>query len=134
MEGSAGGAGAQTKLQPMPLTDDRSAEHTESQFDDYTPPTFEWDWWQEEALERGLDKDLATLGRAVLREAIQHNWSPQLRVLCCAEVLDDLLFQAPRQARRLYEVLLETDGLRVAWVEDGEQTTSEIIELGGFTF
>jgi hypothetical protein len=97
------------------------------------PPRFEWEWWEQEALERGLDKDLAALGRAVLREALQHNWSPQLRVLCCAEVLDELLVNAPRQARRLYAVLLETDGLRVAFVEDGEETTSETIDLGGFT-
>ena len=39
-------------------------------------PPFEWDDWEQAALKRGLDKDLATLGRAVMREAIGHAWSP----------------------------------------------------------
>jgi hypothetical protein len=118
----------------MTPTDDRTAEPCPSLHDDCPPPPrFEWEWWQAEALERGLDEDFAALGRAVLREAVQHNWGPQLRVVCCGEVLDEVLFQAPRQARRLYEALLETDGLRVVFVEDGEETTSEPIDLGGFT-
>ncbi len=114
-----------------PTNDDTSSARSEPT---RRPPVYEWDFWEAEALERGLDKDLAALGRAVLREANQHDWSPQLRVVCCGEVLDDVLFRAPRQARKLYEVLLETDGLRVAFVEDGDHTTSEIVELDGFAF
>ena len=101
---------------------------------DRQAPCWEWDLWEREAIERGMSKDLAILGRAVIREAMGHNWSPQLRCLCSEEVLEQMLLKAPRQAKRLCEVLLETDGLRVAWVEDGEKTTSEFIELSGFGF
>ena len=102
---------------------------------EYQAPCFdEWDDWEQAALERGLDKNLATLGRAVMREAVGHAWSPQVARLCGEETLDCLLAQAPTLAKRLYELLLETDGLRVAFVEDGEHTTSEIIELDHFRF
>lgn len=98
---------------------------------DYTPPRFEWDYWEEDALARGLDPELATLGRAVLREAINHNWSPMLREVCSDVTLDEVLFKAPELARRLYEVLLETDGLRVAFAE-GDPGSSDMIELRDF--
>ncbi len=85
----------------------------------------------EPELERGMSKDLAVLGRAVIREAMQHSWNPQLRCLCSEEVLEPLLLKAPELAKRLCAVLLETDGLRFAFAE--EQTgTSEMIELAGF--
>ena len=100
---------------------------------DHQRPRFAWDYWEEDALERGLDPELANLGRAVIREASGHNWSPQLRVLCSEEVLEQVLFRAPGLAKRLCHVLLETDGLRVAFAE-GDATKSEMIELGDFCF
>ncbi len=116
----------------MPSTNDRT-DHAEPR-PDSPPPRFEWDWWHGDALERGLDEDLADLGRAVLREAVQHGWNPRLRALCLGDVLGEVLLRAPGLARRLCELLLETDGLRVARAEDGDKTASEMIELGGFGF
>ena len=95
---------------------------------------FEWDHWEEAALERGLDKELASLGRATMREAVQHNWSPQITNLCSWGTLDNLFTEAPRFAKRLCELLLETDGLRVAYVEEGEHNTADLIELDHFQF
>ncbi len=97
-------------------------------------PPFEWDDWEQAALERGLEKELASLGRAAMREAVQHAWSPQLTQLCGEESLDALFFQAPTLAKQLYELLLETDGLRVAFVEDGESKTADLIEINHFQF
>ena len=97
-------------------------------------PPFEWDDWEQVALERGLDKDLVSLGRAAMREAVQHAWSPQLTRLCGEETLDSLFAEAPGLAKRLYELLLETDGLRVAFVEDGERKTADLIEINHFQF
>ena len=99
---------------------------------DYTPSTFQWDWWQEDAVERGLDPDLASLGRAVIRETHQHSWSGQAAALCRDDVVERLLTGAPDLAKRLYEVLLETDGLRGAWVE--EENSCELIELPGLYY
>lgn len=95
------------------------------------PPRFEWDYWEEDALERGLDHQLATLGRAVLREAIQHDWPSLLHQVCSGDTLDALLFKAPELARRLYELLLETDGLRVGFAEN-DGAKMEMIELRDF--
>ena len=95
----------------------------------YQPPTFEWDHWETYALERGLDENLAALGRAVLREVVQHNWSPQMHRLCNQDVLLELLLFAPALGERLCRVLLETDGLRFAFAE-GEDADNGMIELG----
>jgi len=94
---------------------------------DYEPPRFEWDDWEEQALARGLDPELATLGRAVFREAIQHAWPWSLRVVCCEPTLDDMLTRAPQTAKQFYETMLATDGFRFAFVES--ETCSDMIEL-----
>jgi len=93
----------------------------------YEPPRWEWDDWEREALEGGLDPDLATLGRAVFREAIQHNWPWSLREVCCEPTLGDMLTRAPQAAKQFYEAMLITDGFRLAFVES--ETGSELIEL-----
>ncbi len=110
----------------MPRTPDGNIERIKT---DDRPPRFGWDYWEEEALARGLDPELAALGRAVIREAAGHNWSPQLRVLCSGEVLERILFRAPDLAGRLCGVLLETDGLRVA-ADEGDGAGGEMIGLG----
>jgi hypothetical protein len=93
----------------------------------YQRPRFEWDDWEEEALERGLDPELVTLGRAVFREAIQHNWPWSLREVCCEPTLGDMLTRAPQAAKQFYEAMLITDGFRFAFVES--ETGSDLIEL-----
>ena len=83
---------------------------------DYRPPVFEWDHWQGLALERGLAPDLATLGRAVMREAHQHAWCERLKAEC--GIFDDgraMLRRAlarPERAAARWHWLLVTDGLR----------------------
>ena len=36
--------------------------------------SYPWDFWEQRALARGVPRDLAGLGRAVMREADQHGW------------------------------------------------------------
>lgn len=98
--------------------------------DDRTPPRSAWDYWKEEMLERGLDEDLATLGRSVIREAENHGWGPRLQAFCSGGSLEEILFRAPGLARRLCTVLLETDGLRSAFEEGNGGGTIELYGLG----
>lgn len=90
------------------------------------PPTYQWDFWAQYALEQGIAPELVSLGRSVKREVLQHGWSHRVAELCCDEVMERLLVEAPQFATRLYDLLLETDGLRVAWAE---KSGSDMIEL-----
>jgi hypothetical protein len=82
----------------------------------FNPPRFEWDHWERCALASGLSADLATLGRAVMREASQHAWCERLKTKCglsdagramLARVLD-----RPERTASRWQWLLVTDGLR----------------------
>jgi len=112
---------------PKTDTDDHNDEPPPRVYPD--PPTYHWDFWAEDMLERGLDRDLAILGRAVIRETDQHRWGGLAARLACGHVVEELMTRAPQLAARLYDVLLETDGLRYAWVED--EKSSEMVELPG---
>lgn len=92
---------------------------------------YPWEHWERAALARGMERTLAALGREVIRDADQHNWAPPLRGLCGGESLLELLTRAPYLGRRLCEILLETDGLRVAYLEE-EGRQSDLILLAGF--
>lgn len=98
------------------------------------PPTYDWDFWAEYALGCGIAPELVCLGRAVKREVVQHRWSQRAAELCQDEVMEQMLIKAPQMATRLYDLLLETDGLRCAWKEEDGHTTGEIIELDGNYF
>jgi hypothetical protein len=82
----------------------------------FRPPRFEWDHWERLALERGLAPDLATLGRAVMREASQHAWCGRLKAEC--GLFDDgramlaRVFKQPERTAARWQWLLVTDGLR----------------------
>jgi len=93
------------------------------------PPVYRWDFWAQDALARGLAPELASLGRAVIRETDQHGWHGLADRLADEWLVEELMTRSPDLARRLYEVLLETDGLQYAWVEDSK--SSELIELPG---
>ncbi|RYD26705.1 MAG: hypothetical protein EOP86_25555 [Verrucomicrobiaceae bacterium] len=82
------------------------------------PGAYPWDDWQREALAAGLSPELAALGRAVMREAYQHNWCAQLKyesgidnpdtaagMILCAK-------SQPYLTESRWQWLLETDGLR----------------------
>lgn len=95
------------------------------------PPVYPWDFWARDALARGLAPELAILGRAVIRETDQHAWSGVAERFAYEHVVGELMTRSPDLAKRLYEVILETDGLRYAWVEDAK--SSEVIELPGLS-
>lgn len=97
---------------------------------EHVPGPFPWDEWEEAAKARGIEGTLAELGRSVIREAENHAWSRSLQELCDEETLLELLTRAPFLGRRLCELLIETDGLRVAFPEEGNQ--NEVLRLPGF--
>lgn len=77
---------------------------------------YPWDDWQRWAQSRGLAADLAGLGRQIIREAYQHDWPDNLRSLCGWRddgwALLAFALAAPQRARRQWETILRTDGLR----------------------
>jgi hypothetical protein len=77
---------------------------------------YPWDWWEKRALARGVPNELATLGRAVMREADQHLWEPQLQALCGwtdeGEAMIELALIGPGRAYFTWRKLLDTDGCR----------------------
>jgi hypothetical protein len=77
---------------------------------------YPWDGWERRALATGVTKELAQLGRAVMREAYNHGWDERLKTFCGwnddgAQMLADAL-RAPASVLRQWEILLRTDGLR----------------------
>lgn len=78
---------------------------------------YPWDDWQRMALARGVPEELATLGRAVMREAHQHAWGERLRSLCGwkdeGRRMIALALRSPETARLRWGWLLESDGQRV---------------------
>lgn len=82
----------------------------------HTPRVYPWNHWRRLALEQGLAPDLATLGRAVMREADQHGWCERLKAEC--GLADDgraMLARAlrhPARSAARWHWLLVTDGLR----------------------
>ena len=98
---------------------------------EYIPGCYPWDDWQQKMIKRRMERTLAQLGRDVIRDADQHNWSEPLRRLCDEDALEKLLLGAPFLGRRICEILLETDGLRVAFPED-DKRSADMIRLSGF--
>lgn len=47
-----------------------------------TPGDYPWDRWGKAAVQVGISADLANLGRAVFREAFQHDWPDEAKVEC----------------------------------------------------
>ena len=90
---------------------------------------YPWDYWEKRALARGVPRDLAGLGRAVMREADQHGWSARLQSLCGwrdeGRRMIALALRAPETARLRWEWLMEMDGLRLdpqtfAWIGEDD--------------
>jgi hypothetical protein len=77
---------------------------------------YPWDEWERRALAAGVAKELAQLGRAVMREAYNHGWTENLKTLCGwnddgALMLAGAL-RAPARISRQWKILMRTDGLR----------------------
>lgn len=79
--------------------------------------SYPWDFWEKRARAAGVEESLAGLGRALMREADQHAWCARLQSLCGwrdeGRRMIALALRAPETARRRWEWLMETDGLRV---------------------
>jgi len=77
---------------------------------------YPWDDWERHALACGLDAELAGQGRLLVREAYQHDWPDELKSLCGwsddGQALLAFALRAPKSARRQWDILMRTDGLR----------------------
>jgi hypothetical protein len=77
---------------------------------------YPWDDWHGYALARGLAPELAGLGRLLIREAFNHDWTDELKSLCGwrddGQALLACALRAPKTARRQWDILMRTDGLR----------------------
>lgn len=89
---------------------------------------YPWDEWERYAAACGVPKELAGLGRAVIREAYQHDWTDRLKSLCGWK--DDgrrmikLALGSPKIAEKRWNRLLETDGYRGEYDEKTGQWIS----------
>jgi hypothetical protein len=83
---------------------------------DRTYGHYPWDEWHDYALARGLAPDLAGLGRLLIREAFNHDWPDWLKPACGwrddGQALLAFALRSPKEARRQWQLLFRTDGLR----------------------
>ena len=80
------------------------------------PGQYPWDDWERAALAGGVEKDLANLGRAVMREAYQHDWNLCWKVECGwndeGRKMIALALRSPVKADERWSWLLASDGER----------------------
>jgi len=87
---------------------------------------FEWDHWKLEAIKKGMNPDLAQLGRDVMREAHNHHWRAYLQIECRWDAMLEFGLDDPAIAQKRWEHLLQTDGEIVRF----DPETGEMIYLG----
>ena len=108
-EEGAGTVTARTAAVPKPRLD-------ESQVLGCEYLHYPWDDWEQWAIAQGLDRELAAFGRLTVREAYQHQWDDRLKSLCGwsddGQALLAHALRFPQAARRRWDILLRTDGLR----------------------
>lgn len=82
---------------------------------------FPWDDWGTEAIAKGVNPELATLGRAVMREHYQHDWKDfgSEVGLRAGQSMIELALKHPKNAAERWKHLLDTDGERVRLLPDG---------------
>jgi hypothetical protein len=77
---------------------------------------YPWDDWERWAIAQGLNRDLAGQGRLLIREAYQHGWDDHLKAHCGwrddGQALLAHALRFPAAARRQWDILMRTDGLR----------------------
>lgn len=82
---------------------------------------YPWDLWKEKAISKGVDKELADLGRALMREAYQHGWNAKLQKECGwedqGEAMIQLALKNPKKAEERWGALLESDG-EIGFLDD----------------
>jgi hypothetical protein len=81
-----------------------------------TVGNYPWDRWQQKALAAGVSPELAELGRAVMREAYQHNWEERLKMLCGwndhGRCIMQQALHTPAVVKQRWQRMLDTDGYR----------------------
>jgi len=89
---------------------------------------YPWDDWQRKALAKGVPEALAGLGRAVMREAFQHDWPEALKSRCGWHDeglrMIQIALRSPKTAEKRWQRLLETDGGRGEW-QDGRWISND---------
>ena len=96
------------------------------------PGEYPWDDWRCQALAAGVSDELANLGRAVMREADQHNWCDSLKYECGAgheDSANGMILEAkecPDSCRVRWQWLLATDGLRFDPWDQGEMSPRDL--------
>jgi hypothetical protein len=89
---------------------------------------YPWDEWERWAIARGLDRELAALGRLTVREAYQHGWDDRLKSLCGwydqGKRMIKLALRSPGTAEKRWQRLLDTDGYRGEYDEKTGQWNS----------
>jgi hypothetical protein len=77
---------------------------------------YPWDGWERKAQAAGVPVELAALGRAVMREAYQHDWAERLKILCGwhdhGNAMIRLARRCPAVAQERWQRMLDTDGYR----------------------
>jgi hypothetical protein len=95
------------------LEEDGSIRYVPTRRLRYKPGEFPWDEWQLRARAAGVPEALASLGRAVIREAYQHAWSAALQSECGWDDDGDAMIAFALRdaagAERRWSRLLETD-------------------------
>lgn len=95
------------------------------------PGDYPWDRWVKAALQADVDPELVNAGRAVFREAFQHDWSDELKVEC--GWLDGgtmMLFQAlafPNESLARWSYLYSADNFGDA--DPAPAVTTDLIDL-----
>lgn len=90
---------------------------------------FVWDEWELYALHEGLTEEMASLGRAVMRECMQHTWPQKFWKEVGPSAGMSMLSLAKNnaaQAKARWEHLLETDGeLDLEWGDLPDKADSD---------
>ena len=103
---------------PLPTSRQRTAETRHRCEYGHYP----WDQWFTRAQNAGIAEDLAHLGRSLMREADQHGWAAELWERCgwteeSADGMVRFALESPVLAKKHWDRLMETDGLRGVFVE-----------------
>ncbi|WNL48358.1 hypothetical protein RKE25_22765 (plasmid) [Dyella sp. BiH032] len=82
------------------------------------PRQYPWDHWERIAIERGVSEEMASLGRAVMREHYQHSWDRfgdevSMHDAHAPRRMIDQALVNPEACRARWTWLLATDGDRV---------------------
>ncbi|MET0013040.1 MAG: hypothetical protein ABW088_05245 [Sedimenticola sp.] len=75
---------------------------------------YPWDRWERLAEAAGVSKELANLGRSLMREANQHQWSRELKVVAGwvdgGEEMIKSALSRPEETKLYWAYLMDTDG------------------------